>query len=88
MLPEYIKNNLMPHNSVKEASEHQIVIDDVNFGGCGIYIDGLNLAFTTDVKGWKSMRSGKTKYRTGNPRTSGGFNEVLRVNTALIKKRA
>ncbi|HOV26338.1 MAG TPA: spore germination protein [Pseudobacteroides sp.] len=84
---EYIKNNLMPHNSVKEASEHQIVIDDVNFGGCGIYIDGLNIAFTTDVKGWKSrgVERPNTELVIRGPQE--GFNEVLRVNTALIRKR-
>ena len=29
------------------------VIEEVNFGSCGLFIDGLNHAFALDVKGWE-----------------------------------
>jgi len=84
---EYIKGSILPHNSIKEVSEHRIVVEDVNFGECGIYIDGLNVAFTADVKGWKSrgVERPNTELVIRGPQE--GFNEVLRVNTALIRKR-
>ncbi|HEY9062958.1 MAG TPA: spore germination protein [Pseudobacteroides sp.] len=86
-IAEYIKGNILPHNQIKEVSEHQDVVDDVNFGGCGIYIEGLSVAFTADVKGWQArgVERPNTELVIRGPQE--GFNESLRGNTSLIRKR-
>lgn len=83
----YIRNHLLPHNQIKETNEYQKVLDEVNFGGFGLFVDGTDTAFTGDVKGWehRGVERPNTEIVIRGPQE--GFNEILRVNTALIRKR-
>lgn len=82
----YIRNTLVPHNQLKELHEHRKIIDEVNFGGCGLYVDGIDTAFAADVKGWehRSVEKPNTELLIRGPHE--GFTEQLRINTALIRK--
>lgn len=82
----YVKKHLLVHNQIKIASEYTTVIEEVNFGGCGIFIDGVGKAFAADVKGWehRGVERPNTELVIRGPQE--GFTEVLRVNTALIRK--
>lgn len=86
-IAEYIRKHLLPHNQIKETKEYRQVIDEVNFGGCGIFIEGIDTAFAADVKGWEHRTVGRpnTEILIRGPQE--GFTEILRVNTALIRKR-
>jgi len=86
-IAQYIKSHILPHNQMKEVKQHQDVIDEVNFGGCGIYIDGIDVAFAADVKGWqqRAVERPNTELVIRGPQE--GFNEGLRSNTSLIRKR-
>jgi spore germination protein KA len=86
-IAEYIRSHILPHNQIKEVREHQAIIDEVNFGGCGIYIDGIDSAFAADVKGWaqRGIEKPNTELVLRGPQE--GFNESLRSNTSLIRKR-
>lgn len=86
-IAEYVRSHILPHNQIREVREHKNVIDEVNFGGCGIYIDGMDSAFAADVKGWehRSVERPNTELVIRGPQE--GFNESLRVNTALVRKR-
>ena len=86
-IAEYVRSHILPHNQIHEVREHKKVIDEVNFGGCGIYIDGVNSAFAADVKGWehRNVERPNTELVIRGPQE--GFNESLRVNTALVRKR-
>jgi len=85
-IADYIKNQLLTHNQIKVCRDHQSVIKEVNYGGCGIYIDGLDTAFTADVKGWehRGVERPSTEVVIRGPQE--GFTEQLRVNTSLIRK--
>lgn len=84
---EFVKSHLLPHTQVKVVDEHHLIIEEVNFGGCGLYIDGISSAFAADVKGWEHRGVDKpiTEVIIRGPQE--GFNESLRANTALIRKR-
>ena len=86
-IAEYVRSHILPHNQIHEVREHKKVIDEVNFGGCGIYIDGMDSAFAADVKGWehRGVERPNTELVIRGPQE--GFNESLRVNTALVRKR-
>ncbi len=86
-IAEYIRKHLLPHNQIKETKRYRQVIDEVNFGGCGIFVEGIDTAFTADVKGWEHRTVGRpnTEILIRGPQE--GFTEILRVNTALIRKR-
>ena len=83
---EYIRKHLLPQNQVKIARTYREVIDEINFGGVGIFIDGSDRAFTVDVKGWehRMVERPNTEIVIRGPQE--GFTEVLRVNTALVRK--
>jgi spore germination protein KA len=82
----YVRNHLLTHNQVKEVTEYKKVIDEVDFGGCGVFIDGMDSAFAADVKGWehRGVERPNTELLIRGPQE--GFNEILRVNTALVRK--
>jgi spore germination protein KA len=86
-ITEYVKSHILPMNQIKEAVQHQDVVDEVNFGGCGIYIDGVSIAFAADVKGWQArgVERPNTELVIRGPQE--GFNESLRGNTSMIRKR-
>ncbi|MCX8130181.1 MAG: spore germination protein [Clostridia bacterium] len=86
-ISEYIRKNIMPFNQVKEVKQYQKIVDDVNFGGCGIFVDGMDSALTADVKGWgaRGIERPNTELVIRGPQE--GFNETLRTSTALVRKR-
>jgi spore germination protein KA len=81
-----IRDHLLPHNQIQIVTELSDVVDDINFGGCGVFVDGIDKAFTADVKGWKSrsIERPNTEMVIRGPQE--GFNEILRTNTGLIRK--
>lgn len=81
-----IEARLITHNQIKKATKYVDVIDEVSFGGCGVFVDSLEVAFAADVK----MLQGRS---VGTPNTElvirgpqEGFTEGLRINTGLIRK--
>lgn len=81
-----VRNNLLPHNQIKIVSELVKVVEDVNFGSCGIFIDGIDTAFTADIKGWQNRGVSKPSNEMVIRGPQEGFNEILRTNTGLIRK--
>ncbi len=77
---------LITHNQVKATNEYRDVLDEVNFGGCGIFIDGLDVAFAADVKGWQSRSVGRPNTEIIIRGPQEGFTEGLRINTGLVRK--
>lgn len=85
-IPEYIRSRLITHNQLKVVRKYSEVIDEVNFGGCAVFIDEIDSAFTADVKGWQSRGVGipQTEKTIRGPQES--FTEGVRTNSALVRK--
>ncbi|HOM02525.1 MAG TPA: spore germination protein [Acetivibrio sp.] len=85
-ISEYIHRSLVTHNQVKVSREFDEIVGEINFGGCGVFIDGIETAYACDVKGWqhRSVDRPNNEIVIRGPQES--FNEILRVNTALIRK--
>lgn len=86
-LQEYISRQLLPHNQIKLESAYSKVIDEINFGGCGLFIDGLPVAFSADVKGWEHRGVDKPNNEIVIRGPQEAFNELLRTSTAQVRKR-
>ncbi|TYQ18287.1 UNVERIFIED_CONTAM: spore germination protein KA [Acetivibrio alkalicellulosi] len=82
----YIRNHLIPHNQVKMVEKISDIIDEVNFGGSGLFIDGIDKAYACDTKGWlqRSVDRPNTEIVIRGPQEA--FTEGMRVNTSLIRK--
>lgn len=85
-IADFVKNHILPHNQLKQYRQYKQIIDQINFGGCGLFIDGTDSAFVADVKGWEHRAVEKpiTEQVIRGPQE--GFTELLRANTAMIRK--
>ncbi|NLC68603.1 MAG: spore germination protein, partial [Clostridiaceae bacterium] len=83
---DYVKDHLLPQAQVKETRIYEDVIDEVNFGGCGIFVDGADVAFVADVKGWEHRNVERPNIELIIRGPQEGFTEVLQTNTALVRK--
>ncbi len=83
---DVIYNHLIPQNQIKICKTYQEVVDEVNFGGIGIFVDGLDIAYSGDVKGWehRNIEKPTSELNIRGPREA--FNEINRMNTALLRK--
>ena len=85
-LLEYVNKHLLPHNQVKISNKFSEIINEVNFGGCGVFIDGCDYAIAADVKGWEHRTVGRPNTEIVIRGPQEGFSEVLRINNALVRK--
>lgn len=83
---DVIYRHLIPQNQIKVCRTYQEVVDEVNFGGVGIFVDSLDAAFAADVKGWehRTVEKPTSELNIRGPRES--FVEISRINTALLRK--
>lgn len=83
---EYIKKHLLPQNQFKTETKYREIIDGVNFGACALFVDGLDKVFLADVRSWehRGVERPNTEMVIRGPQE--GFNELMRVNTALVRK--
>lgn len=86
-LEDYIAKQLLPHCQVKIEQGYRNVIDEINFGGCGLFADGVQVAFSADVKGWEHRGIEKPNNEIVLRGPQEAFNELLRTNSAQIRKR-
>ncbi len=83
---EVIYNHLIPQNQISKCKTYQEVVDEVNFGGIAIFIDSLAVAFAADVKGWEHRTVEKPTSELNIRGPKEAFNEINRMNTALLRK--
>lgn len=83
---DIIFGHLIPQNQIKMCKTYREVVDEVNFGGIGIFIDSLDVAFAADVKGWehRNVEKPTSELNIRGPRES--FIETNRANSALLRK--
>jgi spore germination protein KA len=86
-LEDYIVRQLMPHCQVSINKAYKKAVEEVNFGGCALFVDGLDVCFTADVKGWDHRGIEKPDNEIIIKGPQEAFNEVLRTNSAQIRKR-
>ena len=86
-LQEFISGQLLPHNQIKIERSYSKAVEEINYGGCALFVDGLPLSITADVKGWDHRGIEKPNNEIVIKGPHEAFNEVLRTNTAQIRKR-
>jgi len=82
----YVKNHILPQGQLTMASEIKEIVGQVNFGGCAIFIEGLDSVIIADVKGWEHRGIERPNNELVLRGPQEGFNELLRANTALVRK--
>ena len=81
-----LSESLVAHNQVAKCEFFDELTDSVNFGGCGIFVDGIGTAFCADVKNWphRSVEKAENEQTIYGPQEA--FAEMLRGNSAQVRK--
>ena len=85
-LEERVEKRLLTHTQVKKGNNLYELILTVNIGNAVLFVDTLDCGFTLDVKTWEHRPIGNPENEAVIQGPHEGFNEVLRCNTALIRK--
>lgn len=93
-IPQFSKNvtadeiyeKLITHSQVQKVKEFEQIIDDVNFGSCGVFVDGIDYGFSIDVRNWEHRSVDKPDNEQSLYGPQEAFSEMLRTNSALVRK--
>ncbi len=85
-LHDIIKRSLIPQAQVSVKEDIDEALSAVNIGNAVLFVDGLDVAFSMDVKSWEHRTVSNPENEAVVQGPHEGFNEVLRCNTALIRK--
>lgn len=82
----YIERNIVTQNQLMKSNDYGMILDQVNFGCCALFVDGANECLIFDVKSWehRTVSRPTTEITIRGPQE--GFGETVRANTALIRK--
>lgn len=83
---DYIYRRLIPHVRLTRERDINKLLKPVNYGNCAVFVDTLEVGFSIDVKAWSHRGVGEPANETVIQGPHEGFNEMLRANTALIRK--
>ena len=84
--PDAAVNKLISHSQGKASDDIEEIIEEINFGGCGVFIDGINKGFIMDVRNWGHRSIDKPENEQSIYGPQEAFAEMLRNNSALIRK--
>ena len=83
---EYIQKSLIPQSQLTLEENIDRALQTVNIGNAVVFADGLDKCFVMDVKSWEHRSVSNPENESVIQGPHEGFNEVLRCNTALIRK--
>ncbi len=85
-LGEDLYKEFTTHNQATPKKDMDEIIDEVNFGSCGLFVEGVGIAFVFDVRFWEHRGITKPENEQSIYGPQEAFAEMLRTNTALIRK--
>ena len=74
------------HSQAQANNDFDAICEEVNFGSCAAFVDGFSSAFILDVRGWGARQISKPENEQSIYGPQEAFAEMLRNNTALIRK--
>ena len=81
-----ICDRFISHAQSSSTSSMDTVAEDVNFGCCAVFVDGIKKCFILDVKSWNTRSIEKPENEQSIYGPQEAFAEMLRGNTALVRK--
>ncbi len=83
---EEIIENFISHSQAFATEDMDIISEEVNFGSAAVFVDGFSKAFILDVRGWGTRSIDKPENEQSIYGPQEAFAEMLRNNTALVRK--
>ncbi len=83
---EELYKEFTTHNQASMKKDMDDIIDEVNFGACGLFVEGVATGFVFDVRFWEHRGISKPENEQSIYGPQEAFAEMLRTNTALVRK--
>ncbi len=85
-LEDFIMQRIITLGPLSAERDFNKAIEGVSFGNCLIFIDGCEVCFVADVKGWSSRGVDQPVREASLSGPQEAFNEIVMNNLALIRK--
>ena len=81
-----IMEKFIAHSQAQATESMDNTAEEINFGSCAVFVDGIKKAFVFDVRSWehRSVEKPETEQSIYGPQEA--FSEMLRTNTSLVRK--
>ncbi len=83
---ESIMKRFISHAQAEALIDLDSVCEEINFGSAAVFVDGLEMCFSMDVRGWEHRGIDKPEKEQSIYGPQEAFGEMLRANSALIRK--
>lgn len=83
---ETLYKSFVTHSQATVEKDMDMVTEEVNFGSCALFVDGVETAFLFDVRGWEHRGIEKPENEQSIYGPQEAFGEMVRTNTALVRK--
>ncbi len=81
-----ISEQLLSSNQLAMPDTFEKVFELVNYGGCAVFVDTLDVCFVLDVKGWDRRGVSEPVSENVIRGSQEGLTGTLRVNTGMIRR--
>lgn len=85
-LQDFLLQQLLPQSQAEVKTNAVELLSSINFGNCAVFVDTLTAGYQIDVKGWEHRGIDTPMNEAVIQGPHEGFNEMLRCNTALLRK--
>ena len=81
-----IVGRFITHAQAMVTDEMDKISEEVNFGACGLFVDGFKNGFVLDIRKWSTRSIDKPENEQSIYGPQEAFAEMLRANTILVRK--
>lgn len=85
-LREDILERFISHSQAMITEDIDTAVEEVNFGSCAVFIDGFSQCISLDIRNWGHRSIDKPEIEQSIYGPQEAFAEMIRNNTALIRK--
>ena len=85
-IEDFFENHVISNYSLEKSDSFKQIVDKVCKSHCAIFIDGYNKCFLCDMIKYEHRSISTPTFESSIKGTQEAFNEVLNINTALIRK--
>ena len=83
---EDIIEKLVAHCQGRASNDIDEIVEEINFGSCALFVDGISTGFIMDVRNWGHRSINKPEIEQSIYGPQEAFSEMLRNNSALVRK--
>lgn len=74
------------HSQVSAESDMDDIAEEINFGSCCVFVEGIAVGYVFDVRSWEHRGIEKPENEQSIYGPQEAFGEMIRTNTALVRK--